>query len=204
MSWAKKNEGARLYKLKGPTYILVLASDGCFRNGVHAKQYEGTFMGSSLPCYGLHYADQWTVEHVAWSSGARRKADVNILFRGHIQATLRCDALLCLREGTVQAQAATDAQVLRAYLGDQHIYSSTLGEERPWEDGVDLIRFKGSSPATWGGNAKRVSWDELPRSYQDKFLPVVRDPAQYRGMWRMEQMKRNINVQWDRQRKLEL
>jgi hypothetical protein len=179
MGWPKKNERARLFKLKGPAYLLVMASDGGMGYYFNEK-YVGQFIGSSLYCYGLYDRSGWTVTR-------NDKGDrIFIRYHGHVQQEMGPSSHLCLPEGGIPATEATDEEVLRAYLGDEPI----MGEiPEPLEDGVDLFCFRGGVPQTWGGTAKRISWEELPNGWREKFNGVIKNPLEYRGLWRMEDLR---------------
>ncbi len=183
MGWPRKNEKARLYQLKGPQYLLVLESDGVDMHG-YDERFKGTFRGVSLNCYERYDAAQWKVEHNSDDT-------LYLSYRGYRQAHTYMGVwtTLCLPEGAIPALEATDEQVLRGYLGDQHVYSSVLSEERPLEDGKDLFTFKGGCPDTWGGSAKRLSWDALPDWAQQDFRRMIGNPLECRGMWRMDDLK---------------
>jgi hypothetical protein len=168
MGWPRKNEGARLYKLPGPTYILILESDGYY-DGCIKK----TFKGPYLTCFGLHELSRWTVK--------RQNAFASVYFNGYLQEKYLATA----------SRELSDDQLIQSFLEDQGL-----------EEGVTLVDYKGGVPETYGGSAKRVSWDELPNVWKRRFLEVVGDPAKHRGLWRMQELERDTHKRWNSQQTL--
>lgn len=182
MGWPRKNEKARLYQLKGPRYLLVTESDGNTMHG-YQERFKGTFTGVSLDCYERYDKAEWTVDR-------KKDGTLYLCYRGYRQGHTYMGSwtTLCLPEGAIAAPDATDEQVIRAYVGDEHVYGEDE-DMRPLEDGVDLFTFKGGCPDTWGGSAKRLAWYDLPDWARRDFLSVVPNPLECRGLWRMEDLK---------------
>jgi hypothetical protein len=177
--WPRKNEGARLYKVAKNDYRIAFERE---EDPYTDNRYVGTFLG---PCFTLCREDlsKWSVKRD--SNGL-----VRIKYEDDTQHTMGSWSTLALEEGTFNALDATDEQILRAYLGDEHIFT---GEKtRPVTDGLHCVKL--CTPQTWGGTAQRIQWSALPEEWKVLFrrrLNVA--PANLRGLWRVGNQPKQEN-----------
>lgn len=164
MGWPKKNEVARLYRDQGQV-VLVMEDPG------------SGFRGLCETVQKLR-GDLWTVKRT------KNTEYVDVLYNGVIQMTFGPGTTLCLAEGPLSPKDATDEQVLRVYLGDEHIYTGEPRYPKP-DGGYGLVRAH--VPVTYGGTAKRITWEECP----EELKPLVRSalgntsPEEARGLHRV-------------------
>ena len=156
MGWPKKEEGARIYKNKGE-FILVIASE------------EEDFRG---PLDLVHLLDptKWSVK--------RKGECAHIMYDGVRQVTMGPWTTLCFSGTPHKLVDATDEEVLRAYLGDENIYT---GEPKYSKDPKEYHWVKGECPVTWGSTAKRMAFADCPEEFQQVVRGALRRLSDTRG-----------------------
>jgi hypothetical protein len=146
MGWAKRDEGARIYRVKGQVRLYVQRDTHRWTTVVPFR------------------ADEWTVRR-GRSSGD--DGYVQVIWNGHIQETMGSWTTLCFDGASVKATEATDAQIMHALFCDQHIYDTGPAPTMP-VDG-DYVYVKSTCPVTFGGSAKRLGWTDLSPEDREGF-----------------------------------
>jgi len=175
MGWPRKNEGARIYRNKGGRYTVIFPSDGCDRWGCWNPKMVGAFKGDNLNCWELLDRQGITVVR----DPKMRK--VAIQYHGYTQLYMGYDDPLPFPingELSIKVKDARDSGIVQGFL-----------LIHKWGIATDPVRFRGGVPQTFGGSAKRVSWDQVPLGIQEKLMGILPDkPEKIRGFWRIKDM----------------
>ena len=171
MSWAKRDELARIYRFQGAPELWIERDSGY-------DDYRWSVVV-------LYRPEEWTVYR---RLGIQGDVLVHVCWRSIVQVTMGPWTTLCIQGGGKSAVDATDQEVLAAFFGDESIYQTepnpTLVPRESW-----MYVKAYQTPVTFGGSARRLDWQEIPDVTRTYFARELKrrdlDPDACRGLYRI-------------------